>query len=424
MEKESCKVVVLGHVGTGKSTIVGYLLYKYSQKGTQRSTEIDALQLKQLLRNYEREQNICLREIKTEKTTYEFIDATGKSDFIKDMIVGMHQPDIALLCISAILGDFEAGICKLGNTRPHTQLACDIGVKHIVVAVTQMDVVKYSQERFDEIRKELSYYLKKLGQKPENISFVPLSGLCGDNLLEESPNMPWYNDATLIEVLDSIQPAHSKAIDKPLRICIQEVFDIAGVGTVAAGRVNSGELKKGMTISIAQLGMPSEVISIEKDSEKLEEAQPGDYVGFHISNLCAKDIRRGFVASDANNDPASACESFLAHIVVVGVISQIRDGYSPVVSCHTSNVPCRLELVTKIDRYFGKVLEGKPTSIKTGDSALVNLFPLKPMCVETFASHPALGRIVIRERGQPVVVGIIKAVVRKSAIKTKRATKR
>jgi elongation factor 1-alpha len=331
------------------------------------------------------------------------------------MITGTSQADVAILMIASPSGEFEAGISKEGQTREHALLAFTMGVKQMVVCMNKMDekTVNYSQERYNEIKKELSDYLKKIGYNPDKINFIPISGWTGDNMIEKSENMKWYNGPSLIEALDTLEPP-KRPKDKPLRLPLQDVYKIGGIGTVPVGRVETGVLKPGMVLTFAPMNVTTECKSVEMHHESLAEAEPGDNVGFNVKNLSVKDLRRGFVASDSKNDPAKDTENFLAQVIVLNHPGQIQKGYAPVLDCHTSHIACRFDIIeSKIDRRTGKVIEEEPKAIKSGDASMVRLIPQKPMCVESFQQYPPLGRFAVRDMKQTVAVGVIKEVVKK-----------
>merc|ERR1739845_289797 len=338
------------------------------------------------------------------------------------------------------VGEFEAGISKNGQTREHALLAYTLGVKQLIVGVNKMDSTEppYSKDRFEEIQKEVSGFIKKVGYDPKAVAFVPISGWHGDNMLSPSTNMGWFNGwqierkgesvakgKTLLEALDAIVPP-TRPTDKPLRLPLQDVYKIGGIGTVPVGRVETGVLKPGMLVTFAPTNLTTEVKSVEMHHESLTEAVPGDNVGFNVKNVSVKDIKRGNVASDSKNKPATGVSDFTAQVIVLNHPGQIQAGYSPVLDCHTAHIACKFdELQTKIDRRTGKELEAEPKFVKSGDSCIVKMLPSKPMCVEAFQQYSALGRFAVRDMKQTVAVGVIKEVTKKegSSKTTKSADK-
>jgi len=384
--------------------------------------------------------DIALWKFETNKFQVTIIDAPGHRDFIKNMITGTSQADCAVLIVAAGVGEFEAGISKNGQTREHALLAFTLGVKQMIVAVNKMDSTepKYSEKRFTEIIGEVSNYVKKIGYNPKSIAFVPISGWHGDNMIEPTSNMPWYKGwsceskerkaegKTLFEALDAIVPP-TRPSDKPLRLPLQDVYKIGGIGTVPVGRVETGTLKAGVCVTFAPANITTEVKSVEMHHESLAEALPGDNVGFNVKNVSVKDIKRGNVASDSKNDPAKESASFNAQVIVLNHPGEIQKGYTPVLDCHTAHIACRFdELVEKIDRRSGKKIEDNPHKVKSGDAAIVKLVPSKPMCVESFQQYPPLGRFAVRDMRQTVAVGVIKTVekVDKAGKTTKSAAKK
>jgi len=442
-EKIHINLVVIGHVDSGKSTTTGHLIYKCGgidkrtiEKFEKESSEggkgsfkyawvLDKLKA-------ERERgitiDIALWKFESEKYHFTIIDAPGHRDFIKNMITGTSQADAAILIVAAGTGEFEAGIGKNGQTREHALLAFTLGVKQMVVGVNKIDSTSpaYSEKRFTEIKEEVSIYLKKVGYNPEKIQFVPVSGWVGDNMIEKSANLSWFKGPTLLSALDNLR-APKRPVDKPLRLPLQDVYKISGIGTVPVGRVETGLLKPGMVVTFAPHGLTTEVKSVEMHHETLSEAQPGDNVGFNCKNISIKDIKRGYVCSDSKNDPAKECASFNAQVIVMNHPGQISNGYAPVLDCHTAHIACKFESIyEKVDRRSGKALEEAPKFIKTGDAAMVTLIPNKPMCVEVFSQYAPLGRFAVRDMRQTVAVGIIKGVEKKEtdAKATKSAQKK
>merc|ERR1712135_157816 len=373
--------------------------------------------------------DIALWKFETNKYYVTIIDAPGHRDFIKNMITGTSQADCAVLIVAAGVGEFEAGISKNGQTREHALLAFTLGVKQLIVGVNKMDSTEppYSEKQFQEICTEVSSYVKKVGYNPKSVAFVPISGWHGDNMIEPSGNMGWYkgwnkemkegkfSGKTMIEALDAIIPPQRPS-DKPLRLPLQDVYKIGGIGTVPVGRVETGTIKPGMVVTFSPAAVTTEVKSVEMHHTSVEVAVPGDNVGFNVKNVSIKDIKRGMVTSDSKQDPAKEAKSFLAQVIVLNHPGEIHAGYQPVLDCHTAHVACKFaELRQKVDRRSGKVVEEEPKMVKTGDAAMVNLIPSKPMCVEAFSDYQPLGRFAVRDMRQTVAVGIIKSVEKTTA---------
>jgi len=446
-DKIHISIVVIGHVDSGKSTSTGHMLYKCGgiDKRTIEKFEKEAQEMGKGSFKYawvldklksERERGITidiqLMKFMTKRYSVTIIDAPGHRDFIKNMITGTSQADCAVLIVASSTGEFEAGISRNGQTREHCLLAFTLGVKQMIVAVNKIDNTEppYSEKRFKEISKEIGSYVKKVGYNPKKLAILPISGWHGDNMVEESLNMPWYKGwsketsgkdpkpvegKTLMEAMDAIEPPE-RPISKPLRLPLQDVYKIGGIGTVPVGRVETGVLKPGMVCTFAPAMVTTEVKSVEMHHTGLSEAVPGDNVGFNVKNVSIKDIKRGMVTSDSKNCPAAEAKSFFAQVIVLNHPGEIHNGYSPVLDCHTAHVACKFaEIKEKIDRRSGKVLEENPKCVKSGDAAMVDLVPSKPMCVEAYADYAPLGRFAVRDMRQTVAVGIIKAVEFKEA---------
>ncbi|CAL1533189.1 unnamed protein product [Lymnaea stagnalis] len=443
-EKFHINIVVIGHVDSGKSTTTGHLIYKCGgiDERTIQKFEKEAQEMGKGSFKYawvldklkaERERgitiDIALWKFQTDKFYVTIIDAPGHRDFIKNMITGTSQADCAVLIVAAGTGEFEAGISKEGQTREHALLAYTLGVKQLIIGVNKMDSTSppYSEARFLEIKNEVSNYIKKIGYNPVAVPFVPISGWVGDNMLEDSPNMTWYkgwsierkdgnaSGKTLINALDAILPP-SRPTDKPLRLPLQDVYKIGGIGTVPVGRVETGIIKPGMVVTFAPTNVTTEVKSVEMHHEALAEATPGDNVGFNVKNVSVKEIRRGNVAGDSKNDPPKATKQFHAQVIILNHPGEIKNGYAPVLDCHTAHIACKFaEIKEKCDRRSGKKLEDFPKFVKSGDAAMVDLVPSKPMCVEAFQEYPPLGRFAVRDMKQTVAVGVIKSVIKEEA---------
>ncbi|MCY0868529.1 MAG: translation elongation factor EF-1 subunit alpha [Desulfurococcus sp.] len=421
-QKPHLNLIIIGHVDHGKSTMTGQILYRlgYFDEKTMKMIEEEAKKtgkesfkfawlLDRMKEERERGVTIALSYMKFESKKYFFtiIDAPGHRDFVKNMITGASQADAAILVVSARKGEFEAGMSAEGQTREHAILARTMGINQLIVAINKMDATEppYSEKRYNEIKEVMSKFLKGLGYDTSKIPFIPISAWTGENLIERSLNMPWYNGPTLVEALDSLQPPASKPVDKPLRVPIQDVYSISGVGVVPVGRVETGVLKVGDKVVFMPPNVVGEVRSIETHHVKIEKAEPGDNIGFNVKGVEKKDIKRGDVAGHPTNPPTVADE-FTARIMIVWHPTAIAVGYTPVIHVHTASVACKIvEITSKLDPRTGKELEKNPQFLKQGDIAVVKFKPIKPLVVEKFADFPALGRFAMRDMGKTVGVG-------------------
>jgi len=428
-EKTHINIVVIGHVDSGKSTTTGHLIYKCGgiDKRTIEKFEKEAQDMGKGSFKYawvldklkaERERgitiDIALWKFESPKYYFTIIDAPGHRDFIKNMITGTSQADIALLVISSGKGEFEAGISDNGQTREHGLLAYTLGVKQVIVLINKMDVCEYDEKRYNEIKTEIGEYLtKQVNYKPDQIiAYVPISGWLGENMIEKSTKMSWYKGPCLLEALDMVKEP-KRPTEKPLRVPLQDVYKIGGIGTVPVGRVETGIMKPGQVVTFAPAALTTEVKSIEMHHEQMPEAKPGDNIGFNVKGVSVKELKRGYVCGDASNDPPQQASSFQAQVIILNHPGQIHAGYAPVLDCHTSHIACKFaELHEKLDKRTGKKTEDNPKFVKKGDACIATLEPTKPMCVEVFTQYPPLGRFAVRDMRQTVAVGVIKAVDR------------
>lgn len=425
-QKPHLNLVIIGHVDHGKSTMVGNILYRlgYFDEKTMKLIEEESKKmgkesfkfawlLDRMKEERERGVTIALSYMKFETKKYFFtiIDAPGHRDFVKNMITGASQADAAILVVSARKGEFEAGMSLEGQTREHAILARTMGIQQLIVAVNKMDATEppYSEARYKQIVEVLGKFLRTLGYDITKIPFIPVSAWTGENLIERSPNTPWYTGPTLVEALDTLQ-VPAKPVDKPLRIPIQDVYSPPGVGTVAVGRVESGVLKTGDRIIVAPPALVGEVKSIETHHVKIDKAEPGDNIGFNVKGIERKDMKRGDVCGPVDNPPTIADE-FVARVWVIWHPTAITVGYTPVVHIHTASIACKItEIVAKIDPRTGKEVEKNPQFLKQGDFAIVKFKPIKPLVVEKFSDFPGLGRFAMRDMGKTIGTGIVTEV--------------
>ncbi len=413
-QKPHINLVTIGHVDHGKSTLVGRLLFEHGEipphiieeyKKQAEEKGKATFEFAWVMDKFkeERERGVTIelshRKFETGKYYFTIIDAPGHRDFVKNMITGTSQADAAILVISSRDGD---GI--MAQTREHAYLAKTLGVQQLIVAINKLDATQppYSEKRFTEVKGEVEKFLASIGYR--NIPMVPISGYKGDNITKKSENMKWYTGPTLLELLDSLK-VPEKPINKPLRLPVQDVYSITGIGTVPVGRIETGILKNGDKVIFNPANKQGEVKTVEMHHEAMEQAGPGDNVGFNVRGIAKNDIKRGDVCGPVTAPP-SVVKSFTAQIVVLNHPSVIAAGYKPVFHVHTAQVACRFEEILKtINPKDGTTKEEKPAYIKTGDIAVVKVVPDKPLVIEKVAEFPQLGRFAIRDMGQTVAAG-------------------
>ncbi len=419
-EKPHINLVFIGHVDHGKSTLVGRLLYdsgalseqdyrKLEKEANERGkgTFVFAYVMDNLKEERERGVTIDVsyRKFTGQKNIFTIIDAPGHKDFVKNMITGTSQADAAVLVVAA-----KEGIQP--QTKEHAFLAQVMGLKNIIVAINKMDEVNYDQKKYEEVRKEMEKLLTGVGYKAESIKFIPLSAWRGDNVVKKTDNLKWFNGKTLIETLDELK-APVPPTDKPLRLPIQDVYTIKGVGLVPVGRVETGMMKPGDKVIFMPSGKKGEIKTIEMHHEQLKQAVPGDNVGFNVRGIEKGDVARGDVVGH-EKDPPTVAKEFIAQIVVLNHPTAIPVGYTPVFHMHTAQLSCTIaELQKKLDPKTGQVKEENPKFLKTGDAAIVKIVPIKPVVVEEYKKFPQLGRFAIRDMGQTVAAGIVLSVTTK-----------
>ncbi|MBM3291846.1 translation elongation factor EF-1 subunit alpha [Candidatus Bathyarchaeota archaeon] len=421
--KPHINLIIIGHVDHGKSTSIGHLFYdagaideKYAKDMEAESKAMgkESFKYAWLLDRLkeERERGITIDlafyKLETQKNFFTVIDSPGHRDFVKNMVTGASQADGAILLISAKKGEYEAGTNPGGQTREHAFLAKTLGVNQIVVAVNKMDdqSVNWSEQRYLEVKDGVSRLLQMVGYDVSKVVFVPTSGWGGDNLVKRSTNMLWYKGQTLLEALDTfIMPA--KPTDKPLRIPVQEVYTIRGVGTTPVGKVETGVLKINDEIIFMPSGERGKVNSIETHYTRLEQAGPGDNIGFNVKGPSRDKLKRGEVAGHPNNLPKVA-KAFKGRIFIIHHPTAIGQGYTPVLHIHTAQIAVKFDVLeTKLDARSGQVVEQNPSFLRTGEAAVVRFIPLQPISIETFKDFPQLGRFALRDMGTTIAAGVV-----------------
>ena len=423
-EKPNMNVIFVGHVDAGKSTIVGRMLFD-----TGAVSEQEMIKLRQEAEKHgkigfefayvmdkikeERERGVTIdlayRKILTQKYQITIIDAPGHRDFVKNMITGASQADSAFLVIAA-----PAGVQP--QTTEHLWLLRTMGVRNVAVAINKMDAVDYKEDRFNKVKEEVGKLLQGVGINLETTPFIACAGLKGDNVAKKSDKMPWYKGPTILEQFDQF-PQPKLPTDLPMRMPVQDVYEITGIGTVPVGKIETGTMKVGQKVIVLPgrtgKGVEGEIKTIEMHHETLPEALAGDNVGINIRGVGKKDIARGDVICEAAR-PSKVVEEFIATVTVINHPTVLAKGYTPVFHVHTAQVPCQfVELIEQIDPRTGEVIKKSPDFLKNGDSAKVRIKPQGNLCLETQKENPFMSRFAVRDAGSTVAAGICTEIVKK-----------
>jgi elongation factor 1-alpha len=416
-DKPHQNLAIIGHVDHGKSTLVGRLLFEtgsvpehvieqYREEAEEKGK--GGFEFAYVMDNLaeERERGVTIdiahQEFDTDQYYFTIVDCPGHRDFVKNMITGASQADNAVLVVAA-----DDGVAP--QTREHVFLARTLGINELIVGINKMDVVDYGEDAYREVVDEVKQLLKQVRFNTEDASFIPISAFEGDNVAEKTGEMPWYDGPTLLEALNNL-PEVEPPTDAPLRLPIQDVYTISGIGTVPVGRLETGTMHPGDMVSFQPSDVGGEVKTIEMHHEEVDRAGPGDNVGFNVRGVGKDDIRRGDVCGPAD-DPPSVAETFQAQIVVMQHPSVITEGYTPVFHAHTAQVACTVEsLDQKLDPASGEVAEENPDFIKSGDAAVVTIRPQKPLSIEPSSEIPELGSFAIRDMGQTIAAGKVLSV--------------
>ena len=424
-EKDHLNLIITGHIDNGKSTTMGHFLMDLGvvdertiashAAESEKTGKGDTFKYAWVMDNIkdERERGITIdlafQKFETQKYFFTLIDAPGHRDFIKNMITGASEADCAVLVLSAKEGETDTAIAPGGQAREHAFLLKTLGVGQIIVAINKMDAVDYKEDGYMAAVEKGKKLVRSVGYKVDSVPFIPVSGWKGDNLVKKSDNMPWYKGKTLLEAFDDFKMAE-KPIGKPLRVPIQDVYTITGVGTVPVGRVETGSMKPGDKIIVMPSGSVGEIKSIETHHTAMPSAQAGDNIGFNLRGVDKKDIKRGDVLGTPDNAPKVAKE-FKAQIIVIHHPTALAPGYTPVMHCHTAQVAATItEFLQKMNPATGAVEEESPKFLKVGDSAMVKIRPVRPTPIETFNEFPEMGRFALRDMGATIAAGVVKEI--------------
>eukprot|EP00939_MAST-03C_sp_MAST-3C-sp1_P000364 g364.t1 len=430
--KKRLTMVVIGHVDAGKSTLMGHLLYdlKYVDRRSMRKFEKESRECGKPSFKYawvldeneeERSRGVTMEvgcsHFETSDRVVTLLDAPGHRDFIPSMITGAAQADVAVLVIPASRGEFEAGFSSDGQTKEHASLALNLGIHQLLVAVNKLDMVQWDQDRFCQIEKRARAFLEKIGWKSSSISFVPVSGLDGTNVVkppaESCPLLKWYDGPTLVEQINTFV-SRTRLDKKPFRLCLADVLATSGSKTSAtiSGKIEAGSVARGDRLLVMPLGSVCRVKSIVlRGTGAVDFGAAGENVDLHLVEVDPQLLEVGHVLCSVSR-PISVARKFKAKIRTLQRLENaIMAGQCLTMHAQCVDVPVNVsKLLRTIDEKSGKTLKKRPRRLVKGTLALVEITLKKPLCMEAYADYPQLGRFVLRDGGKTVCAGAVEKI--------------
>lgn len=426
--KEHLYMIVIGHVDAGKSTLMGHMLCALGQvqQKTMHKYEQESRKLGKQSFMYawvldetgeERNRGITMdvgrSQFETKTKLVTLLDAPGHKDFIPNMISGAGQADVALLVVDATRGEFETGFEFGGQTREHALLVRSLGVTQLAVAINKLDTVSWSQERFNEIKDKLKAFLKQAGFRENDVTFVPCSGLTGQNLVDKSTEnelVSWYNGSSLLEVIDGFR-SPERPITKPFRFSINDIFKGTGSNFCVAGRVETGTLNVGDKVMVCPIREVAIVKMITTDEMPQQVVFAGDQPSITLAGVEMQHVTIGNILCDPHY-PVPVSSKFQCRIVVFNVTIPITKGF-PVVLHHQSLVePATIsKLISQLNKATGEVLKKHPRFLGNNTSAMIEIQVQRPLAIELYSECKELGRVMLRVGGVTIAAGLITKII-------------
>ena len=446
--KQHISIVVCGHVDAGKSTTTGHLIFKLGGISEREMQKLQAEADQQGKSSFafayymdkdkaERERGVTIncttKEFFTDSYHYTIVDAPGHRDYVKNMITGAGCADVALLLVPAEAGGFETAVAKgdhasgevQGQTRQHARLLGLLGIEKLIVGVNKMDSCDWSEQRFNEIKSEMTQMITSAGFKPKQVPFIPFSGFKGENLVEQTDKMPWYKGwkanvskdevvegVTLYDALEKLARPPKRNDTGDLRIPINGIYKIKGVGDVITGRVEQGTVNAGDTVRITPREIENaKVFSIEMHHKTWPNAKPGDNVGMNIKGLDKNNMPKVGDVITLQKDVVYPVESFIAQVVVQEHPGQLKPGFSPCIHVRTAKSACKMSKINwKQSKKTGNEKQEGPQFLERGESAEVEFVPQQPIYLESFDKCQGLGRIAVMDSNNLVMLGKVMSV--------------
>ncbi|XP_075525128.1 translation elongation factor EF-1alpha (GTPase) HBS1 isoform X2 [Dermacentor variabilis] len=427
--KSLLNLVVIGHVDAGKSTLMGHLLYRLGcvQKKQMHKYEQESKKLGKASFMYawvldetseERNRGITMdvaqAKFETPNRSIVLLDAPGHRDFIPNMITGAAQADVAILVVDATRGEFETGFEMGGQTREHTLLVRSLGVSQLAVAINKLDNVSWDEGRYNEITAKLRTFLRQAGYRESDFTFVPCSGLTGENLTTKpepgSPLTKWYTGPCLVDVIDSFKPPE-RPVSKPFRLCVSDVFKGQGSGFCVSGRIDAGCAANGDKVLVMPAAEQGTVKGITIDELPVTQAFAGDQVALTLAGVDMIKVTTGSFLCDPTV-PIRVSTRFQARLVVFNVEVPLTRGFPVVLHYQSTTEQASIHrILSQLNKVTGEVVRNKPRCLVKNTSGLVEIKVSRPICVELYKEFKELGRITLRSGGSTVAAGVITEVM-------------
>jgi elongation factor 1-alpha len=459
--KTHVSIVICGHVDAGKSTTTGRLIFELGGIPEREMTKLKeeaerlgkgsfAFAFYMDRQKEERERGVTIscttKEFFTATKHYTVIDAPGHRNFIKNMITGASQADVALLMVPAD-GNFTTAIARgnakagevQGQTRQHALLINLLGVKQLLVGVNKMDadLAGYKEARYKEIKEEMERMLTRVGWlKPfvDNcIPFLPISGWRGDNLITQSTNMTWWTGVevkrdpkdtakvkvhTLLDCLELFVTVPERSTKVIARTPISGIYKIKGIGDVLTGRVEQGTVKPGEEVIFLPTHTTStpcdgKIFTVEMHHKSVPAAVSGDNCGFNVKALRKENMPRvGDVMVLKSDQTINRAKSFTAQVRVLEHPGELKVGYCPIAFVRTGRSAVRMTKINwKVGKETGNQKLEDPVSLKSTEMAEAVFEPQQPFVVDTFKNCEGLGRVALMEGASVIMLGKVTAVV-------------
>uniref|UniRef100_A0A7S4DTN1 Tr-type G domain-containing protein n=1 Tax=Lotharella globosa TaxID=91324 RepID=A0A7S4DTN1_9EUKA len=423
-------LVVVGHVDAGKSTLMGHLMVKIGkidQRTIRKFQKESAIMGKGsfayawVLDGHQEERergitvDVAVTHFATAKRRVTLLDAPGHRDFVPNMISGASQADAAILVVPAKIGEFENGFDRGGQTKEHATLIRSLGVRNVIIAVNKLDTVGWDKKRFEEVSNHTTAYLHSLGYKPTQLQTVPVSGLKGENLTDRKDVglTHWYKGPTLTEAIDNIAPP-KKPADAALIMIVSDVYKASQGSTgglTLAGKIESGAMIAKDKIIVHPQQKVITVKAICTQGKPVTVAKAGDSVEVSVKDATDDEVSIGCIIGHPSK-PLPYVTEFKVKVLTLNYKIPLLAGQNVIVYSLGMGHPAYIHsLESQIDRRSGELIRSKPRCVQRNSAAEIMVRTHQPICLDSYASNPVLGRVSIRRGDETVAYGVVASTV-------------